>query len=187
MNSDELFQVGDIGTNADETFVIIIGDHAMAVDQRQSWSRLRLPLKFNRPFAGWFVHCFIRRHCPPPLQNPEDAVCHLPRHRPIYADRYDVVQPEVLCSARLEHRQDPRKQPPARWRVSDPPTRHVNLLSVIGLEQEAKVEDTRSVRTRDDPVAAGTDDRALELWAFERPAQDRDDNPVHTNGSNTIC
>jgi hypothetical protein len=79
------------------------------------------------------------------------------------------------------------EQCPARRRVSDPPTRHVNLLSVIGLEQEAKVEDTRPVWTRHDPVAAGTDDSALELWAFERPAQDRDDNPVHTNESDSIC
>src|SRR5262249_54332116 len=43
MNSDELFQVGDIGADADETLVILIRDHSTAVDQRQSRSRLRIP------------------------------------------------------------------------------------------------------------------------------------------------
>src|SRR5262245_56481264 len=41
MNSDELLQVGDIRTDANKTFVILIRDLSMDVNQSQSWSRLR--------------------------------------------------------------------------------------------------------------------------------------------------
>ncbi len=82
----------------------------MAVDQRQSRSRLRIPLKFNRLFAGRFVHCFIRHHYLPSeeffatahngLVNrfdifyPLSAVKDLPRLYPLW------VTARIQCGAR---------------------------------------------------------------------------------------
>src|SRR5262249_712575 len=48
------------------------------------------------------------------LEDPVNAIRHLPRYRAIHPDRDDVVQPEVLGCAGLEQGEDPRVQPAAR-------------------------------------------------------------------------
>src|SRR5262249_2855032 len=101
-----------------------------------------------------------------PSQNLVDAVGDLARSWLVHPHGNNIVQPDVSCRARLEDWCNPRVQC-SLHPVGDPMPAHVNLLCVIGLQDEAHVQDVRSVRALVDPVAAWLDDCAFELRAFE--------------------
>ena len=121
-----------------------------------------------------------------PLQDPIDPVCHLLPGSADTRRRPRRCSARRICRAGLEQGQEPRPQRSARRRVGDSAADHGDLLGVVGLQQEAEVEDARSVRTGDDPIAARADDCSLELRAFERPARDGNDNPISAGESNAV-
>src|ERR1019366_6372855 len=128
-----------------------------------------------------------RSRCGLQSKNLVDVISNFSGNGECRANRDDAVKPVVFRGRRLENRSDPKisRSSAGRrtcsgcrllWRaVYDAAISNIDALIVIGLQNEADVQNCHAVRPAHGPVPSRTGDCTLEPRTFKRAVQDWDD------------